>query len=234
MKYNLIRKIKMDIIFNKITLIIIGTILFIGVMVFKNFLNKNLNSTINNNTELFSIAFIICLILIALFLIIYPLLLLLLRVDNKKILKSLKHYNITEKDLFVDYNSAIKYGKTKIGNLCTYTSSFYHYYVIPNQDIFNVYISVKERTNKKAIKYKNGAIQRTTYNIAATEQFYIKIMTLKQKTISILCDKKATTENILNVYKQYPHILFLDPQNSRMKREIKKARIERLKQKDSN
>jgi hypothetical protein len=169
-------------------------------------------------------------ILIFIFLVLYPTLLLIFQIDTKKIKKILKKSGITEKDLFIDYMAAINHGKTKIGKLCTYSSTFYRYYIIPNEKILTVIKKIKVKKIKKAVRYKNGATQRILYNISTRKQYFVSITDIYCRTIFVACNKEKTVDEIIDYYHQYPNILFIDPQsrNARKKaREMRKKMLEK-------
>lgn len=220
------KKIKTDMLFNKIFLIAAGVIGCGALFGIQQFLLDS--AEFKSNVETLSLGFIVCYILMAVFLIIYPTVLMILKVDTKKIEKDMKRCNLDEKSLYIDYVSASKHGKTRIGELCTYSTSFYHYYIIPNSRIISVGKKIKVRKYRKTVEYGNGAVQRVQYNISTKEQHFVKITDINGKQILISCQKPTTADEIIAFYHRYPHILFGDYNNTSFLKQVKKARREAL------
>ena len=218
--------IRKKILFQKLFIIGSGVVSLILVI----FAQKYLTSTASFEVELLTSTFIIGYILIVIFLIIYPGLLLIFNIDNKKIIKTLKRSGIGEKDLFLDYTSASKHGKTLIGKLCTYSKTFYRYHIIPNGKILTVTKKVKERKLKKDVQYKNGATQRTQYNISTRQQFFVNITDIYGKTVSVFCNKETTADEIIAFYHQFPNIMFIDPQSRKAKKQAQEIRKKLLEE----
>ena len=227
------KKIRSDMLFNKIFLIIAGVIGCGALFGIQKFLIES--AEFKFDVELLTTAFIVCYILMFVFLIVYPAILMILKVDTKRILKDMKKCGLDEKQLYIDYTAASKHGKTRIGELCTYSTSFYHYYIVPNSRIISVGKKIKVRRYKKVVQYRNGATQRELYNITTREQHFVKITDINGRQILIACQKATTADEIIAFYHKYPHILFGDHSNSAFARQIKRARKEALKkEKEAN
>ena len=227
------KKIKTDMLFNKLFLIGAGVIGCGALFGIQKFLIDS--AEFQFDVETLTTAFIACYILMAVFLIAYPLLLLILGVDTKKIAKDMQKCGIDEKSLYIDYTSASKHGKTKIGNLCTYSTTFYHYHIIPNSRIISVGKKIKIRRYKKVVKYQNGAVQREQYNITTREQHFVKIVDINGKQVLIACAKPTTADEIIAFYHKFPHILFGDWNSTSFVKQVKRARRAALqKEKEAN
>jgi hypothetical protein len=223
---NIPKKIKTDMLFNKLFLIIAGVVGCGALFGLQQFLLDS--AQFKNSMETLSLAFIVCYILMAIFLIAYPILLMILRTDEKRIEKDMKRCGFDEKALYIDYSSASKHGKTRIGALCTYSTSFYNYYIIPNSRIVAVGKKIKVRKYKKVVKYNNGAIQREQYNITTREQYFVKITDINGRQVLVSCHKPNTADEIIAFYHRFPHILFGDYSNTSFAKLVKKARKEAL------
>ena len=221
------KKIKTDMLFNKLFLIIAGVVGCGALFGIQQFLINSAEFKFNEET--LTLAFIACYVLMAVFLIVYPTLLLILGVDSKRIIKDMKRCGLSERDLYVDYTSASKHGKTRIGNLCTYSTTFYHYHIIPNSRIISVGKKIKVRRYKKVVRYQNGAVQREQYNITTREQYFVKIVDINGRQVLIACQKPTTADEIVAFYHKFPHILFGDYNNTGFMKQVKKARREALK-----
>mgnify|MGYP003306052234 CR=1 FL=1 len=81
------KKIKTDMLFNKLFLIVAGIVGCGALFGLQQFLSSS--AQFKNSMETLLMAFIVCYILMAVFLIAYPLLLLILGVDTKKIAKDI-------------------------------------------------------------------------------------------------------------------------------------------------
>ena len=213
-------------LFNKLFLIIAGVVGCGALFGLQQFLSDS--AQFKNSVETLLLAFIVCYILMAIFLIIYPVLLIILRTDEKRIEKDMKKCGLDEKALYIDYSSASKHGKTRIGTLCTYSTGFYNYYIIPNSRIVAVGKNIKVRKYKKVVRYNNGAIQREKYNITTREQHFVKITDISGRNVLISCHKPNTADEIIAFYHRFPHILFGDYSNSSFAKLVKKARREAL------
>lgn len=216
--YNIPEKLKRKIILNNLKTIVFGTFLMILFLYFRFFA---LNQIIEDQTELFSAILYVGISIIGIFLIIYPLILLILQTDYKKIAKEMKDCRINVRDLDFDFQNAKAFGKIKCGELCTYYSNLYHYYAIPNKHILWVYETQKVRKLKKVVKYKSGAIEREEYQITSRTLYYATLKTLDKRTINVPCNKEKTVDEIVKHYKKMGHILFDNtPENKKQYLEL--------------
>lgn len=222
--------IKRKIVFNKLLIIGAGILLLIFLLIAK----QHLTETPSFQIDLLTSTFIVSYILIIIFLILYPVFLLVFNIDTKRIIKTMKKNGFSERDLFLDYTAASKHGKTKIGKLCTYSNTFYRYYIVPNKKILTVTKKIKERKLNKNVQYKNGATQRTLYNISTQKQFFVNITDIYGKTISIFCNKETTADEVISFYHQFPNILFIDPQSRTAKKQAQEIRKKLLDEERNN
>ena len=105
------KKIRTDMLFNKIFVIVAGFVCCGALFGIQEFLLAS--ADVKFDMETLTMPFIICYILMIVFLIIYPSILLIFKVDSKKIQKDMKRCGIDERALYSDYTSASKHGKTQ-------------------------------------------------------------------------------------------------------------------------
>lgn len=218
--------IKRKIFFHQFSIVVAGVIVLTLIFIIQCYLT----STPTFQAETLTSTFIVLYILATIFLVLYPGLLLILNIDSKRIIKNLKKSAITEKDLHIDYDSASKHGKVRIGELCTYFTTFYHYHIIPNKKILTVIKRTKERKTKKVVKYKNGAVQRTLYNISTHKQYFVDITDIHGRKVSVFCNKERTCDDIIAFYHRFPNIMFVDIQNPQMRKQVKEMKKKLLEE----
>lgn len=206
-EYRIPAKIKRKILSNNIATIFGGIILCIGIFFLKNFIEAD-TSTDMFNTEMFSMAFWICFLLSAVFLVIIPLCIILTNYEERKIEKVMKKHGITTKQLDLDYDTIKPVGKIKMGDMCMYYRKMYFYEVVPNQHIAWVYKNEKIKKSKKIIRHRDGSIKREDYTISYKHTYNVVIKTFSGNAVTVVCHTEKQADAIVQHFQIYKHIMF--------------------------
>ena len=197
--------IKKKIKFNYLTTILAGVIVCVGCFLFERFGLENIVSS--NDTTLFSYAFYVAILCSAIFLIAFPVILLLTRKDEREIEKVMSKFGITEKALSFDYDKAISVSKIKIGDRCSYYKSMYSLKVLPHEDVAWVYIRTTIKKNKKVARSLDGDVRHEKYTMSENYQYSVVLRTLSKRSVTVNCAKQKTAHDIIDHFSKMEHIL---------------------------